>query len=106
VPEYLELRCCMCPQKDNSSQICPGIPSTLHSEPTPCRFVKQYRDGRGWLYFVRGGIGGEEYKTFYVSPKSHRSGNGWRCVPWRTTFDEAQADLNRQAKRRGWQEVV
>ena len=104
MPEYLKFRCCMCPQKLDSSRICPGIPGTPHPSPSPCRFVKVYRDSRGWEFFVGSGICGDEYKTFYQKPEKFRA-YGCRLVPWRDSFDEAQADLNMEAEKRGWEEV-
>lgn len=106
VPEYLEFRCCMCPQRDSKSPICPGIPGSLHPDDSPCRFVKVYRDVRGWEYFVRPGISGTTFKTFYRKPGKSAGGHGWRPVAWRDSFDAAQADLNREAKRRGFQEAI
>lgn len=105
MPEYLKSRCCMCPQKIDSSRICPGIPGTPHPNESPCRFVKTYRDSRGWEYFVRSGIGGDTYKTFYRKP-GKESSRGWRPVPWRDNFDDAQIDLNVEADIRGWEEVT
>lgn len=103
--EYYAFRCCMCPNESAlGSAICPGIPNTTHPEPSPCRFVKVYRDSRGWEYFVRGGIGSLEFKTFYRKPGIRRE-HGWGPVPWRKTFDAAQADLNEQANKRGFSEV-
>lgn len=104
MPEYLKSRCCMCPQKLNSSRICLGIPGTPHPDESPCRFVKVYQDKRGWRYFVRSGIGANTFKTFYQNPKQAGS-HGWRPVSWRDSFDEAQTDLNREAEKRGWEEV-
>lgn len=97
-------RCCMCPRINSDSPICPGIPGTPHPHPDPCLFVKKYRDSRGWIYFVRSGIGGATtFKTFYQKPG--KNPHGWKPVPWRNSFDEAQADLNREAEKRGWKEV-
>jgi hypothetical protein len=99
--EYLAHRCCMCPQRNSASRICPGIPGKLHPDPSPCRFVKRYRDARGWIYFVSQV---DTFKVFY-----RKSGEScayiWRPVPWRESFDEAQADLNREAEKRSWEEV-
>jgi len=70
-----------------------------------CRFVKVFFDIRGWVYFVRAGIGSEEYKTFYRKP-GKQSEHGCSIFSWRKSFDAAQADLNREAKKRGWQEEL
>jgi hypothetical protein len=103
MPEYLESRCCMCPQRGSSSNVCPGITETSHPNETPCRFVKRYEDKLYTSYFVRAGIG-KVYKTFWQLAGKKKE-QGWRCVPWRSTFDEAQADLNREAEKRKWEEV-
>ena len=34
----------------------------------------------------------------------NRSWNGCAMVPWQKTFEEAQADLDRLAKEKGWKE--
>lgn len=92
-------RCCLCPQANSDSRICPAPGGDK-----PCKFVKRYVDDRGWEYFVRPGIGGNTFKTFYLQP-GKASAHGWRPVPWRYNFDAAQADLNREAEKRGWEEV-
>lgn len=107
-PEYLEFRCCMCPNLRNkeSERVCPGIAGTPHPEASPCRFVKAYIDERGWKYMVMSGIGENTFKARYQKPEKSGS-NGWKglgAVPWRTTFDEAQTDLNLLAKEKGWAE--
>ena len=68
--------------------------------------AKKYIDGRGWKYKVMSGLGEDNYKARYQKPEKTGS-YGWKCVtsvPWRHTFDEAQADLNRLAEKKGWQE--
>lgn len=110
-PEYREFRCCLCPNiNEPENTVCPPqfqsvlYRSPFRNEPTPCRFVKTYMDERGWLYRVMPGIGGDEFKTRYQQPGK----TGWKCMnylPWRSTFDEAQSDLNALAKGKGWSEV-
>lgn len=105
-PEYLEMRCCMCPNHEKNTQECPGIPGTLHTKPSPCRFVKAYIDNRGWKYKVMAGLGDNTFKARYQKPEKNGS-IGWKglhAVPWRNSFDEAQADLNAYAKQKGWAE--
>ena len=105
-PEYLEMRCCMCPNIQKQDTICPGIPGTLHPSASLCSFVKSYIDSRGWKYKVMSGIGENTFKARYQKPEKHGS-VGWKglaAVPWRKTFDEAQADLNAYAKKKGWSE--
>ena len=107
-PEYLNARCCMCPNFQKNDIVCPGIPGTSHSHISSCRFVKAYIDERGWKYKVMSGIGGNSFKARYQ--KTEKQGmDGWKglaSVPWRETFDEAQADLNAYAKTKGWAEWV
>ena len=99
-------RCCLCPNAQNNSQLCPGIPETPHPEESKCRFVRKYIDRRGWKYKVMSGIGENTFKARYQKPEKNGE-TGWKglaCVPWRSTFDEAQADLNRVAQEKGWNE--
>ena len=67
----------------------------------------RYIDARGWKYQVMSGIGSEPaYKARYQKPEKHGS-DGWKClttVPWRKTVEEAQADLDQLAERKGWAE--
>lgn len=66
---------------------------------------KKYIDPRGWKYQVMQGLS-DAYKTRYQKPE--KSGmNGWhgvKTLPWRNTPEEAQADLDRLAKKKGWLE--
>lgn len=104
--EYFESRCCMCPNIQENEKVCPGIPGTPHPHNTPCRFVKSYIDERGWKYKVMSGIGQNSFKARYQKPDKDGS-DGWKglaAVPWRKTFDEAQADLNAYAKRKTFSE--
>lgn len=102
MPEYLEFRCCLCPNQRNPQEtVCP--PSFMLPKPTPCRFVKTYIDTRSWLYKVMGGLGESNFKARYQKPGK----KGWKCMgkmPWRKSFDEAQSDLNGLAKKKGWSE--
>ena len=104
--DYPTSRCCMCPNISLARTICPGIPGTVHPDPEPCRFVKAYIDNRGWKYCVMAGIGTSSFKARYQKPE--KSGEtGWKGVvslPWRSSFDEAQADLNAYAQERGFSE--
>jgi len=69
--------------------------------------VKQYFDPRGHVYFVRAGLGENNFKTFCRKPdKAPGYGeHGYRNTPWRTTPEEAQEDLNALALRKKWKEV-
>ena len=68
---------------------------------------KKYIDARGWKYQVMGGIGSEPaYKARSQKPDKHGL-DGWKCLaklPWRKTVEEAQADLDQLAERKGWSE--
>lgn len=95
-PEYLEYRCCMCPNIDTPEATeCPAG----HA----CRFVKIYVDKRGWLYKVRAGLGGHTFSGFYLKP-GKTSWKSMKQLPWRDSFDSAQADLNKYAHNKGWGE--
>lgn len=104
MPEYMEYRCCMCPNPDDPrSTECPPNPPS-RPESTPCRFVKTYVDKRGWRYRVMGGLGESNYKARYNKPGKP----GWKCMaklPWRKSFFEAQKDLNLMAEEKGWDEA-
>lgn len=101
--EYFKFRCCMCPNvRSPAIRVCPGIINSLHSNDSPCRFVKIYEDNRGWQYFVRGGIGVSHFKVFYRKPGKPDNGHGYKTLPWRDNFDEAQTDLNTLARKKGW----
>jgi len=101
LPEYRKYRCCMCSQIEKNLIICSKIDTVLHPKATSCRFVKSYEDERGWQYFVRSGIGSENFKIFYLKPGKN-GGHGYRGTPWRDSFDEAQSDLNTVAEKKHW----
>lgn len=71
---------------------------------------KMYIDQRGWKYKVEGGAGC--YRSFYYKPEYTKYpliGNKNQGVvgrlPQRKTFDDAQADLDAQAVKKGWREI-
>lgn len=69
---------------------------------------RAYQDSRGWRYRVMGGITADSFKARYQKPE-HQGSTGWKglaAVPWRETREEAQADLDALAVRKGWQEVA
>lgn len=69
---------------------------------------RAYQDSRGWRYRVMGGIIDNRFKARYQRPEK-RGDVGWKglaAVPWRETREEAQADLDALAERKGWQEVA
>lgn len=66
--------------------------------------IRMYIDGRGCKYKVMSGIGLDTFKARYQKPDKHGN-SGWKCVkslPWRSTREEAQADLDHMAAERGW----
>lgn len=68
--------------------------------------VKKYFDGAGWRYQVMGSTCTTRYKARCQKPPD-RGPDGWRCIwslPWRSTREEAQADLDQLAAAYGWKE--
>ena len=97
---HTEFRC------DSCGEIIPGSTINTFGECKECGARKKntamtYSDNRGWVFFVRGGIGSEEFKTFYRKPGLKKE-KGWSGTPWRPTFQEAQTGLDNEAARRGW----
>ena len=69
---------------------------------------KKYIDSRGWKYKVMGGLGDNTFKARYQRPEKHGD-VGWKglaSVPWQNTREEAQADLDRLAEKKGWKEWI
>lgn len=67
--------------------------------------AKKYIDTRGWKYQVMPGLGESCYKARYQKPEK-QGDMGWKglaAVPWRPSREEAQADLDRLAEKKGWQ---
>jgi len=89
-----EYPCCLCPANySNFTQdFCPN-----------CDFVKKYLDERGWIYFVRSGIGQATFKAFYKKPNSNRE-RGCSMVNWQSNFMQAQIELNQLAAKKRWRE--
>jgi hypothetical protein len=70
------------------------------------KMPKKYIDTRGWKYQVMPSFVDNAYKARYQKPRKHGN-TGWKGVaalPWRSTYEEAQADLDRLAQEKGWQE--
>lgn len=71
------------------------------------KMPKKYIDDRGWKYQVMSGIGSDPaFKAWYQRPEK-QGDVGWKglaAVPWQTTREEAQADLDRLAVKKGWRE--
>ncbi len=67
---------------------------------------KKYIDSRGWKYQVMSGLGENNFKARYQRPEKHGD-VGWKglaAVPWRGSREEAQADLDQLAEKKGWTE--
>ena len=63
-----------------------------------------YVDQRGWKYKVMSGISGNTFKARYQKPEKTGT-SGWKglhAVPWRSTAEEAQVDLDAYAEKKGW----
>jgi hypothetical protein len=96
----------MCPNNGKMEKICPGRPGTVHEKPSPCDFVKSWRDEKGIVVFA-GSLwnDGRIFMSFRINP---RTGGTHRVVtkqlPERKSFDEAQRDLNRYAVKKMWKE--
>lgn len=100
-----EIKCCMCPaNEDFTENVCTKDTKYLGDIIGICDFKVRWVDDRGWLYFVRGGIGEGNYKTFFKKPDKNGA-YGCRAFEWRESFSEAQEDLNQYAICKGWKEV-
>lgn len=108
-PEYLDMRCCMCPNINKNTSTCPGIPGTPHPISDPCRFVKTYADGQDNKYMVMDVLTGAGARSMGFGINMLKvSDPGWYAttlVPWNKCFDKVQSVLNHIAKERGWDEV-
>lgn len=74
---------------------------TLQETASERETVKQYQDDHGRTYFVKPGIGGDVFKTFYRKPGSRKE-HSYGKAPWRHTFDEAARDLAELAMKKNW----
>ena len=99
-----EYPCCMCPaiEYDFQKDVCDGQGVFLGKIVETCNFVNKFKDERGWLFFVREGLGESNYKTFFKKPGQNSCGHGYRNLPWRKSFREAQEDLNKLAQKKKW----
>lgn len=66
---------------------------------------KKYIDKRGWIYFVRAGLGLDTFNTFYKKP-GKSGAHSSHMTQFKTTAEEAQADLDALAVKKGWKEVI
>lgn len=96
-PEYLQFRCCMCPNIDQDSSVCPGIPGALHPDPSPCRFVKEYADDSEWRYKVKFQPRTNDFAIVFKIP---RRAEWIRSAIFQhfESFDEGQSMLNLYAE--------
>lgn len=92
-----EYPCCLCPAKHENFKQIP-------QECKKCDFKVEYVDKRGWIYFVRAGIGLNTYKIFYKKPNK-TGAHSYKATDWKDTFTEAQIQLNQLAKEKGWKEI-
>ena len=93
-----------------------ALPLTDGSDGLRCKCVSsevrtlpatEYKDKRGWRYKVMLGIGPNAFKARYLRPDKAAT-DSWKCcasLPWRSTFDEAQVDLDVYAAEKGWAKV-
>ena len=66
-----------------------------------------YQDRRGWKYRIMPGLGDNSFKARYHKPDKPDDVS-WHCcarMPWRSTFEEAQIDLDALAKEKQWKPV-
>ena len=97
----------MCPvqQYDFQKDVCDSQ-TLFNGKPTgKCDVVNSFTDDRGWIFFVRAGLGESNYKAFYKKPGQNTMGHGYKSLPWKKTFQEAQQDLNELALKKGWKVV-
>jgi hypothetical protein len=98
-------RCCMCPNSNNQSSVCPGIEGTVHQKSSRCDFVRVYFDEEGHAVFVH--RLGKRYMVF--RQKEGGIGVHWlvsKKLPERKTFEEAQEGLNQYALAKKWRHAV
>jgi hypothetical protein len=63
-----------------------------------------YTDERGWQYRIMPGIGLDTFKGRYKRPDKP-GWHGMTSLPWRREPGQAQNDLDKYAKKRGWKTV-
>jgi hypothetical protein len=99
----------MCPNTGKPDITCPGISHTPHPEPSPCKFIKIYRDETGSMIFVSTGLwnSGKTFMSFRrKSPSAGMHRVKSKFLPERKNFDQAQTDLDEYAKKKGWKEKL
>ncbi|WP_303189304.1 hypothetical protein [Fusobacterium ulcerans] len=79
------------------SSLIPNMPSLM-----ACLEKQAYIDDRGWVFFVRSGIGGNNFKAFYAKNVEDYKA-GYRChavksLHWRNSIKDAKTDLDIYAK--------
>ena len=62
-----------------------------------------YQDKRGWIFFVRAGLGESNFKAFYTkTAEDYKSGirsHGVKSLEYRKSIQEAEADLKEYATK-------
>lgn len=106
IPEYLEFRCCMCPNVSNpQNTVCPAGGPQKKPE-TPCRFVVTYTDEYGYTVSIVRGLTDSGKADWFTGRRKTKNTSQHRIkshrLPARESFDYAQADLNAYAKAKGW----
>lgn len=98
----------ICTQCENEDTGCaPNTPeSGLCAAHVRKQDPKRYVDEKGRLIFVRSGIGGDTFKAVYkeAGKWDNFSAHGVKSpeLHWRKTPEEAQADLDAYAGKKGW----
>lgn len=65
----------------------------------------QYKDKRGWLFEVRQGADSTEYSTYCYNPQK-KKWSAWPCANWHGSKTDAEREMQRYAKKRGWVRMV
>ena len=62
-----------------------------------------YQDKRGWIFFVRAGLGENNFKAFYTkTAEDYKAGirsHGVKSLEYRNSIEEAEADLKEYAAK-------
>ena len=62
-----------------------------------------YQDKRGWIFFVRAGLGENNFKAFYTkTAEDYKSGirsHGVKSLEYRKSIKEAEMDLKEYAAK-------
>ena len=83
-------RCCMCPNEDKNSRVCPEVGNPI------CNFVNSFRGGDGTIYQV---VFLPQIARYMIT--STASGQTGASSLLKKNFDEAQEELNLRAQKLG-----